>query len=170
MTVTAVETLLTCWPPGPPERAKCSSKSSARSASFFKRSANSGSVLSTRQSSPALVSCLRNSIAFVAIKMGRRQGVRRARNRSRSRGTAAGPFSSQPPGPRSVGRFSVPRLRDSLLTYRFRYARRSRLEKQPTDPATAGRKACLFRGQDTRSGQRAEVRSVASLSLSSLPG
>src|SRR6516165_7661567 len=44
---------------------------------------------------------------------------------------------------------------DSLLTYRFRYARRycqsgsDRLEKQPTDPATAGRKACLFRGQDT---------------------
>src|SRR6516164_5957462 len=31
----------------------------------------------------------------------------------------------------------------------FRYDRRSRLEKQPTDPATAGRKVCLFRGQDT---------------------
>ena len=33
----------------------------------------------------------------------------------------------------------------SLLTYRFRYARRSRLEKQPTD---LRRKACLFREQD----------------------
>src|SRR6266446_865011 len=28
--------------------------------------------------------------------------------------------------------------RESLLTYQFRYARRSRLEKQPTDPASAG--------------------------------
>src|SRR5215470_11411190 len=36
--------------------------------------------------------------------------------------------------------------RCSLLTYRFRYARRSRLEKQPTDRR---RKSCLFRGQDT---------------------
>src|SRR5215831_10489868 len=36
--------------------------------------------------------------------------------------------------------------RCSLLTYRFRYARRSRLEKQPTDRR---RKTCLFRGQDT---------------------
>src|SRR6516165_5441131 len=44
--------------------------------------------------------------------------------------------------------------RCSLLTYRFRYARRyrqsgsDRLEKQPTD---LQRKACLFRGQDTSS-------------------
>jgi hypothetical protein len=37
--------------------------------------------------------------------------------------------------------------RCSLLTYRFRYACRSRLEKQPTD---LRRKTCLFRGQDTR--------------------
>ena len=36
--------------------------------------------------------------------------------------------------------------RCSLLTYRFRYALRSRLEKQPTDRR---RKPCLFRGQDT---------------------
>ena len=36
--------------------------------------------------------------------------------------------------------------RCSLLTYRFRYARRSGLEKQPTDRR---RKSCLFRGQDT---------------------
>ena len=124
------------------------------------------------QSSTAVVPCPRNKHIFRCDQNGPPAGriSRAIRNRSRSRGTAVGPFSSQPPGPRSVGRFSVPRLRDSLLTYRFRYARRSRLEKQPTDPATAGRKACLFRGQDTRSGQRAEVRSVASLSLSSLPG
>src|SRR5215831_10592623 len=36
--------------------------------------------------------------------------------------------------------------RCSLLTYGFRYTRRSRLEKQPTD---LRRKACLFRGQDS---------------------
>src|SRR5206468_9776666 len=48
--------------------------------------------------------------------------------------------------------FSVRRPPDSLLTYRSRHARRSRLEKQPTDPATAGRNICLFRGQDTRQG------------------
>ena len=37
--------------------------------------------------------------------------------------------------------------RCSLLTYRFRYARYSRLEKQPTD---LRRKACLFRERDTK--------------------
>jgi putative phosphoesterase len=37
--------------------------------------------------------------------------------------------------------------RCSLLKYRFRYARRSRLEKQPTD---LRRKTCLFWGQDIR--------------------
>jgi len=45
-------------------------------------------------------------------------------------------FQSNPPG---RGRLAVfPRC--SLLTYRSRYARRSRLEKQPTDPASAGRR------------------------------
>src|SRR6516165_4974900 len=34
----------------------------------------------------------------------------------------------------------------------LRYARRSRLEKQPTDPATAGRKACLFRDRTPAAG------------------
>jgi hypothetical protein len=34
--------------------------------------------------------------------------------------------------------------RCSLLTYQFRYARHSRLEKQPTDPAAAGRKPCYL--------------------------
>src|SRR6516165_1577990 len=35
-------------------------------------------------------------------------------------------------------------LRCSLLTYRFIYARHSRLEKQPTDPAAAGRSVSCF--------------------------
>src|SRR6516164_8734573 len=48
--------------------------------------------------------------------------------------------------PRPVGCFSVRRPPDSLLAYRFRYDRRSGLEKQPTD---LRRKAYLFRGQDT---------------------
>src|SRR6516165_10442383 len=61
--------------------------------------------------------------------------------------------ATQPPAhfhrnPLGRGRLAVfPRC--SLLTYRFRYARRSRLEKQPTD---LRRKVCLFRGQDTRLG------------------
>ena len=37
-----------------------------------------------------------------------------------------------------------------------RDARRSRLEKQPTDPAAAGRKSCLFRGQDNSFRPRGE--------------
>src|SRR6516165_6303341 len=58
--------------------------------------------------------------------------------------------ATQPPAhfhrnPLGRGQLAVFR-RCSLLTYRFRYARRSRLEKQPTD---LRRKACLFRGQDT---------------------
>jgi hypothetical protein len=45
-------------------------------------------------------------------------------------------FQRNPPG---RGRLAVfPRC--SLLTYQSRYARRSRLEKQPTDPASAGRR------------------------------
>ena len=60
--------------------------------------------------------------------------------------------ATQPPAhfhrnPLGRGQLAVfPRC--SLLTYRFRYARRSRLAKQPTDRR---RKTCLFRGQDTRS-------------------
>jgi len=38
-----------------------------------------------------------------------------------------------------------------------RDARRSRLEKQPTDPAAAGRKSCLFRGQDNSFRPRSEM-------------
>jgi hypothetical protein len=55
------------------------------------------------------------------------------------------------PGRRPVGCFSVRRPPDSLLTYRSRYARRQRqsgsdrLEKQPTDPAPAGRRHYYMR-------------------------
>src|SRR5262249_49062732 len=52
-------------------------------------------------------------------------------------------FHRNPPGRGQLAVFP----RCSLLTYRFRYDRRSRLEKQPTD---LRRKACLFRGQDIR--------------------
>ena len=51
-------------------------------------------------------------------------------------------FQRNPPGRGQLAVFPC----CSLLTYRFRYDRRSRLEKQPTD---LRRKACLFRGQDT---------------------
>ena len=63
-----------------------------------------------------LVSRPINNMAFVAIKMGRRSGSCRTRggrisesirNRSRGRGAAAGPFSSQSSGPWPVGCFSV---------------------------------------------------------------
>src|SRR5262245_22124165 len=50
-------------------------------------------------------------------------------------------FHRNPPGRGQLAVFP----RCSLLTYRFRYDRRSRLEKQSTD---LRRKACLFRGQD----------------------
>src|SRR6201993_838753 len=46
-------------------------------------------------------------------------------------------FIANPPGRGQLAVFP----RCSLLTYRFRYARRSRLEKQPTD---LRRKACYF--------------------------
>src|ERR1700741_1329539 len=58
--------------------------------------------------------------------------------------------ATQPPAhfhrnPMGRGQLAVfPRC--SVLTYRFRYARRSRLEKQPTERR---RKACSIRGQDT---------------------
>ena len=45
------------------------------------------------------------------------------------------PVFIAPSGPRPVGCFCVRRPPDSLLTYRSRHDRRSRLEKQPTDPA-----------------------------------
>src|SRR5262249_16405315 len=49
-------------------------------------------------------------------------------------------FDRNPPGRGQLAVFP----RCSLLTYRFRYDRRSRLEKQPTDPATAGRRHAYF--------------------------
>src|ERR1700737_4721779 len=80
---------------------------------------------------------------FVAIKMGRRQGARSGAylNRYATDPAAAGRppahFHRNPPGRGRLAAFP----RCSLLTYRFRYARRSRLEKQPTD---LRRKACYF--------------------------
>src|SRR5215470_18623185 len=64
---------------------------------------------------------------------------RAIRNRRATRPPAH--FHRNPPGRGQLAVFP----RCSLLTYRFRYDRRSRLEKQPTD---LRRKSCLFRGQD----------------------
>jgi hypothetical protein len=46
-------------------------------------------------------------------------------------------FQTQPSGPRPVGCFSVRRLPDSTRMIQI-WALRSRVEEQPTDPATAG--------------------------------
>jgi hypothetical protein len=97
-------------------------------------------------------------MTFVAIKMGRRQGARRAhpaplfcsrgqteQTRNQKSGAGRNRRAAQPPAhfhrnPLGRGQLAVfPRC--SLLTYRFRYARRSRLEKQPTD---LRRKTCYF--------------------------
>src|ERR1700751_6169986 len=51
------------------------------------------------------------------------------RNRSGGRRTAAGPFSTQPSGPRPVGYFSVRQPPDSLDPYQFRYGRFARALK-----------------------------------------
>jgi hypothetical protein len=85
-------------------------------------------------------------MAFVAIKIGRRQDVRRERILTDTR-----------PTPRARDRRPIFiatlwaaagwlffRVARSGRT-KFRSARRSRLEKQPTDPAAAGRKPCYFR-------------------------
>src|SRR6201993_2295525 len=94
------------------------------------------------------------SICFVEIKMGRRQGgPSRTGGRGRVSKSIRNRRATQPPAhfhrnPLGRGQLAVfPRC--SLLTYRFRYARRSRLEKKPTD---LRRKTCVFRGQDTRIG------------------
>src|ERR1700748_1840049 len=73
-----------------------------------------------------------DNVAFVAIKMSRRQGARRRISESiRNRRATQPPahFHRNPPGRGQLVVF----LRCSLLTYQFRYARRSRLEKQLTD-------------------------------------
>src|SRR6516165_3987639 len=92
-----------------------------------------------------MVTSLRSKwAAGKAVRAGKARGGRISKSIRNRRAT-------QPPAhfhrnPLGRGRLAVfPRC--SLLTYRFRYARRSRLEKQPTD---LRRKACLFRGQDTR--------------------
>jgi len=61
-------------------------------------------------------------------------------NRSGSGRTAAGPFSTQPSGPRPVGCFCRPAAAGLARPVSVQiWALRSRLEKQPTDPAAAGR-------------------------------
>ena len=102
--------------------------------------------------------------------MGRRQGARRVHpapflysrcsvfscqnkngaGRSRPATQPPAHFHRNPPGRGQLAVFP----RCSLLTYRSRYARRSRLEKQPTD---LRRKTCLFRGQDTRILERQKM-------------
>src|SRR5215469_4843294 len=86
-----------------------------------------------------------NNMAFVAIKMGRRQGARSGAYLKRYVTDPAGAgqppahFHRNPPGRGQLAVFPPPRR---ILTYQCRYARRPRLEKQPTDPAAAGRKPC----------------------------
>src|SRR6516164_3814010 len=59
-------------------------------------------------------------------------------------------------------------LRCSLLTYRSRYARRSRLENQPTDPAAAGRYASYL-GLDALEGlKNITINSLKELDMSEL--
>jgi hypothetical protein len=82
-----------------------------------------------------------NNLAFVAIKMGRRQGARSGAYLNRyvtdeQRGRRPIFIATL----RAAGQLAVvPRC--SLLTYQSRYARRSRLEKPPTDQR---RKPCYF--------------------------
>src|SRR5580692_4168362 len=89
-------------------------------------------------SNGVLVSCPANNMAFVAIKMGagpaaagREEGAYLSRyvTDPAAAGQPPAHFHRNPPGRGQLAVF----LRCSLLTYQFRYARRSRLEKQPTD-------------------------------------
>src|SRR5580658_809294 len=96
----------------------------------------------------------------VAIKMGRRSGSCRTRGgrisesiRNRRATPPPAHFHRNPSGRGQLAVF----LRCSLLTYRFRYARRSRLQKQPTDPAAAGRKPCYLWDRTLASAERAAV-------------
>src|SRR6516165_6939944 len=92
-----------------------------------------------------LVSCPRIRILSLRSKWadGKARGGRISRAiRNRRATQPPAHFHRNPPGRGQLAVFP----RCSLLTYRFRYDRRSRLEKQPTD---LRRKACLFRGQDT---------------------
>src|SRR5215831_3433048 len=97
----------------------------------------------------ALISCPRNKHIFRCDQNGpparREEGayLERYVTDPAAAGQPPAHFHRNPPGRGQLAVFP----RCSLLTYRFRYDRRSRLEKRPTD---LRRKACLFRGQDTR--------------------
>src|SRR5262245_49268224 len=101
-----------------------------------------------KRPSLALLSCPRNKHVFRCDQ--NRPPARRKEGAYPERYVTDPAAAGQPPAhfhrnPLGRGQLAVfPRC--SLLTYRFRYARRSRLEKQPTDRR---RKSCLFRGQDT---------------------
>jgi len=93
------------------------------------------------------------NLAFVAIKMGRRSGGCLAAA-GREEGAYLNGYVTEEQ--RSRRPIFIATLRvvaswrfffrrgGSRLTYQFRHARRSRLEKPPTDPATAGRKPCYL--------------------------
>ena len=88
------------------------------------------------QGQAKLVYRLLNPLGFVAFKMGRRQGgPSRTGGRGRISKAIRNRRATQPPAhfqrnPPGRGHLAVfPRC--SLLTYQFRYARRSRLEKLP---------------------------------------
>ena len=110
----------------------------------------SKAVKSARSLSFALLSCPRNKHTFRCDQNGppaRREEGAYPERYVTDPAAAGQPLAHFHRNPVGRGWLAVfPRC--SLLTYRSRYDRRSRLEKQPTDPATAGRKACLFRGQD----------------------
>src|SRR6516164_6543825 len=97
----------------------------------------------------ALLSCPRNKHVFRRDQNGpparRKEGAYPERyvTDPAAAGQPPAHFHRNPPGRGQLAVFP----RCSLLTYRSRYARRSRLEKQPTD---LRRKTCLFRGQDNR--------------------
>src|SRR6516165_12663756 len=87
-----------------------------------------------------LVFCSRNNMTFVAIKMDRRKARGGRISKLIRNGRATQPPAHFHRNP--VGRgWSAVFRRCSLLAYRFRYARHSRLEKQPT---SLRRKTCYF--------------------------
>ena len=107
-----------------------------------------------------LVSCPRNKHIFRCDQNGpparREEGAYLDRyvTDPAAAGQPPAHFHRNPPGRGQLAVFP----RCSLLTYRFRYDRRSRLEKQPTD---LRRKACLFRGQDTGMTRRRDAYEAA---------
>src|ERR1700756_4705858 len=94
--------------------------------------------------------------------MGRRSGLGRTvraglavsgrisksiRNRSGGSRTAAGPFSTQPPWAAASWLFFRPAAAGlaQIWALRYRQSGSDRLEKQPTDPAPAGRRHYYIR-------------------------